>query len=414
MTDERIRSLERSVQDGGDPALRLALARELVRAGRKDDARAQVALVLRGEPASVDGVRALDELGFGPLAHDAPWPTSEGGNDRARRSAHPGARRGQLLRRIRIGREGERPLSVSVGAKTAYVSTSFRRLVALDLAGGEPRWIRDLGHDEFTAPAIGEGERLLLGAEGMLRILRGETGETAWEVRPRGRSRTEEVHVAFAPSGLVLACWGNSLQALDATSGELRWAYEVQGHLRSAPALDGGTIFVASDMGGVYAFGVDGKLLSQAKSPRAAGGRVVVVMRDELHVQKAAMEKNVENHFLLREGAKLAASSTLLRAGRILCALDAERVLTGGFSADVVSHGVVSSTRLIFLAAASDSGGCVYSIGPDRLGWYDPSLELVKELCRRSEAPPDGSLLAIGPDSTLLAASPKGILHVFE
>ncbi len=257
----------------------------------------------------------------------------------------------------------------------------------------------------------------------MVRVLRGETGETVWEVRPRGRSGTEEVHVALAPSGLALACWGNSLQALDVTSGELRWADEVQGHLRSAPALDGNTIFVASDMGGVYAFGLDGKLLSEGKSPRAAGGRAVVVMRDELHVQKAVPEKNVENHFLRREGAKLAPSSTLLRAGRILCALDEERVLTysadvdytGGFETNVVSHGAVTqTTRLLPFGAACDSGGCVFGLGSRRLGWYDPSLQLVMELCRQSEAPPWGSLLAIGPDSTLLVASPKGILHVFE
>jgi hypothetical protein len=414
MTDERIRSLERSVQDGGDPALRLALARELVRAGRREDARAQVALVLRAEPASVDGVRALDELGFGPLAQDASWPTAEGGNDRARRSAHSGARRGQLKKRIRIGKEGERPLSLSVGAKTAYVATSLRRLVALDLAEGQPRWIRDFGIDEFAGPSIGEGERLLLGAEGTVRVLRGDTGETVWEARPRGRSSTEEVHVAFAPSGLILACWGNSLQALDATSGELRWAYEVHGRLRSAPALEGGTVFVATDMGGVYAFGFDGKLLSEAKAPRAAGGRTVVALRHELHVQKAVPEKNVENHYVLRDGTKLAASSSLLRAGKILCALDGERLLTGGLPADVVSRGVVSSARLPLWAAACDSGGCVFALGPDRLGWYDSTLQLVMELGRRNEAPPLDSLLAIGPDSTLLAASPKGILHVYE
>src|SRR5262245_36794824 len=108
MTDERIRALEREIANApGDTGARLSLARELARIGRRADAVGHVAQILRAEPLSSDAVRTLDDLGFGPLAHDAPWPTPDGGNDRARRSTQPGARRGELVRRIRIGREGE-------------------------------------------------------------------------------------------------------------------------------------------------------------------------------------------------------------------------------------------------------------------------------------------------------------------
>src|SRR2546423_12803606 len=162
MTDERIRSLERSIANApADATARLALARELVRVGRRDDARGHVSSVLRADPLSDEGIRTLDELGFGPLAHDAPWPTVEGGNDRARRSAHPGARRGELVKRIRIGKDGETADSLTASATTVYVATSARRLIALDVATGAPRWIRDF-QSLVEAPVIGEGERLLL------------------------------------------------------------------------------------------------------------------------------------------------------------------------------------------------------------------------------------------------------------
>src|SRR5581483_252478 len=162
MTDERIRALERSLANAPqDTGARLALARERARVGRRDDARSHVARVLRAEPLSEEGVRTLDDLGFGPLAHDAPWPTEECGNDRARRSVSPGARRGELVKRIRIGKDSERPTAMTVSAETAYVATSLGRLVALSLPGGEPRWVREFGHD-VSAPAIGIGERLLI------------------------------------------------------------------------------------------------------------------------------------------------------------------------------------------------------------------------------------------------------------
>src|SRR5579872_2320998 len=106
MQDERIRELEREARSG-DPTARILLARELARAGRREDARVALSSLLRSDPTSAEGVRVLDDLGFGPLAADAPWPTPDGGNDRGQRSAHPGPRRGSLVKRIKIGREAE-------------------------------------------------------------------------------------------------------------------------------------------------------------------------------------------------------------------------------------------------------------------------------------------------------------------
>jgi hypothetical protein len=121
-------------------------------------------------------------------------------------------------------------------------------------------------------------------------------------------------------------------------------------------------------------------------------------------------KKDVSNHVVAREGVTLAASSKLSRAGRILCALDDERVLTAGLSAEIVCRGVATPTRFALVEGACDSGGCVFGLGPHLLCWYDSTLH---EVGRLGEIPRE-SLLAIGPDSTLLAASPRGILHVFQ
>src|SRR4051812_47777597 len=86
-TDERIRELERTLAENpGDGASRLALARELSRVHRRDDGAAHIEQLLRDEPLNESALEALDEHALSPLARGSPWPTANGGNDRARRS----------------------------------------------------------------------------------------------------------------------------------------------------------------------------------------------------------------------------------------------------------------------------------------------------------------------------------------
>jgi eukaryotic-like serine/threonine-protein kinase len=42
--------------------------------------------------------------------------------------------------------------------------------------------------------------------------------------------------------------------ALDAATGHLRWAYTTGNTVGSSPAVAGGTVYVGSDDGSVYAF----------------------------------------------------------------------------------------------------------------------------------------------------------------
>ncbi|MEZ0227193.1 MAG: PQQ-binding-like beta-propeller repeat protein [Planctomycetota bacterium] len=407
MTDERIRALERSVANApGDATMRLSLARELARAGRRDDARGHLAGVLRAEPLSADAVRMLDDLGFEPLAHDAPWPTPDGQNDRARRSAHPGARRGELVKRIRIGRDGETASSMTVGAATVYVASSSQRLIALDVATGSPRWIRDF-QTLLGAPVIGEGERLFVVADGKPQLLDGARGETLWSAR----YTDEPAHTLFAPRGLALVVSGDLIHALDVTSGAVKWRFKTSGALHACPVADGSAIFVAGARGAVEALGFDGKVISRVRVPQGAVGDLML-LGDAL-VMSCRRDPDERMTFLVaRDGCKLGKKTPLTGLVALACAVDASRFLAGGpgsviysargESVPVDDDGWTSST-------ISDSGSCIFGQSMRGLLWGDSTGSLVKTIFPGAH---DTTAMAIGPDSTLLVASPRGILHV--
>jgi hypothetical protein len=420
MQDERIRELEREARSG-DPTARILLARELARAGRREDARVALASLLRSDPTSAEGVRALDDLGFGPLAADAPWPTTDGGNDRARRSAHPGPRKGELVKRIRIGREGETALSLTVGPKTAYLATRFDRLVALDLENGSPRWIKELDF-HFDAPAIGEGERLLLGEGGKIQLLEPERGDVVWSVRPPGRVETRDVPVAFAPRGLVVAAWEEGLHAFELWSGKLVWSFKANGELHTRPTVTPEAIFVSTSRGYVHAVHFDGKPASEGRTPRTKNGRRVRIVGRELYLEDIWLsgERVLKPlHVMGRDGAKLDATSRVapVQGGGFACALDDERALFYEDPARIVTCGADTAlTRERLRGGCADSTGCVYGFDPNRgFLWLDPTVTLVKKLLDNPSGPREGPWdQVIGPDSTLLVATEQGILLVIS
>ncbi len=407
MTDERIRGLERSVANApADATTRLALARELARAGRRDESRGHVSAILRADPLSVDAVRTLDDLGFAPLAHDAPWPTPDGQNDRARRSAHPGARRGELVKRIRIGRDGETASSMTVGAATVYVASSSQRLIALDIETGSPRWIRDF-QSLLGAPVIGEGERLLIVADSTLQLL-DSSGQTLWSTR----IRAEQASCTLAPRGLALVTNGDVLQAHDAVTGAVRWSFKGAGRI-SDPLVDADTIFTVGTS--ICALGLDGKTLSRLRLPRGSAGSMVL-LRHALYLKsfKTDAYSQPMAFVVKREGARLGAKTPITTGLTWFgCAIDDERFFVCGLEASIQSSdGTSESLGRHVRATVSDSGSCIFAMEGQRIVWLDGTGALVKSLM-----PIGGDFgsrldMAIGPNSTLLVPSPRGILHV--
>jgi hypothetical protein len=433
-TDERIRELERMLAHSpGDGASRLLLARELARAQRRGDAASHVERLLRDDPLNESALEALDEHGLSPLARGSPWPTVNGGNDRARRSSEPGARQGRLTRRIRVGApvglrhrgDVERVLSLSVGGDgAAYLATDQRRLVALDLASGSPRWIRELEH-AFAAPSVGAGERLALASLDTVRLLDGRTGDTLWIARTSGvLDDPVPANATFAPRGLVLAPGiRGALDARDAATGRLRWSFATRGAQYAAPAVDGGTIFVACSMGSLHALDLDGRPRGEARLFASRDPVAPVVLSKAVYAhQTLDLGPGTPGGQLAHvgrtaDGVEAVATRIALPRGALAlgCALDGDRLLLGEPEPSLVEGKTARALNVLIFRpelAVADSAGCFFALkrGPKGgvdLGWYDSTGGTVKIVHGVDPGP-----TAVGPDSTLLVASERGILQV--
>jgi outer membrane protein assembly factor BamB len=435
-----LRELERDHAAAGDAATRLALARAWARSGREADALGLIEAALRDDPLSADALALEHELGASPLASASPWPTIAGGNDRARRSAMRGPREGRVDARLRVGAapmqrangDVERPLSITVGGDGAvYVATDQLRLIALDLATREPRWIREFERP-FAAPSVGTGERLALASGGSVRLIHGRTGETLWIAQSGLVTQTPVPAAAtFAPGGLVLAPGLlGALYAFDAASGKIRWKAATHGAQYATPAVSHRAVYHACALGGVYVFDLEGRLKAETRVSACHGPTGAVLAREDLLlVERTNQSKlyairihadRLEPTTILPEGlgeARPTASPTLIAASRTHAAVD----MRGNLSflpLPGATRGAVSFAGGRPLAAAFDADG--YALvrtleSVDILGPEDLS-EQERARVPSGSAPVDAWSwsVVIGPGSTAFATSAGGFLYIIR
>jgi outer membrane protein assembly factor BamB len=128
------------------------------------------------------------------------------------------------------GKLRTRPLIAPDG--TIYVASDPGHLYALAPTGGL-RWSFDAPADTSNAPARAPDGTLYLGSVGVLTAVQPD-GTPAWTIRARGRIRGSPMY----HNGLiVLVTRDGEVQALDATSGQEIWWYDLH-HPATAMALD--------------------------------------------------------------------------------------------------------------------------------------------------------------------------------
>ena len=137
----------------------------------------------------------------------------------------------------------------ALDGENVYVQSWGRRVFALDRDNGRVRW-------SFDYPP-----------------------STADDHRQGGLIRVGDL--------LLVPAWNGTLYALVAKSGELRWSLDIGQPLRSAPAVAGDRLFVASGDGTLAAVGLDGTLLWRIEhespllgTPAILEGGPLVIERD--------------------------------------------------------------------------------------------------------------------------------------
>jgi outer membrane protein assembly factor BamB len=152
--------------------------------------------------------------------------------------------------------------SPAVAGGLVYAGDDAGYLHAVDIATGRERWQAELGAVTSGAPAIAAGVVYAGSANGRhvpadLVALDAATGAERWRFRAGGGVGSPALvdGVVFVGSG------DHRLYALDAATGELLWALELDDDVGMAPAVVGGTVYVGTGFanngrpGYVYAIG---------------------------------------------------------------------------------------------------------------------------------------------------------------
>jgi outer membrane protein assembly factor BamB len=191
------------------------------------------------------------------------------------------------------------PLSYHDGS--LYFGSDDSTFYALDIEKQEVRWQVKTGGIIRSAADIAGGTVLFGSDDGFLYALAAETGAESWRF-DLGGSGVERVLPAAGPpyeydylqsspihhGGTVYVGSANGvLYAVDRETGQERWRYQADGKIRSTPVVDGRNVYFGSWDGHLYAVGaLEGNLVWRFDtggivqgSPALGAGRVIVGSR---------------------------------------------------------------------------------------------------------------------------------------
>jgi eukaryotic-like serine/threonine-protein kinase len=163
----------------------------------------------------------------------------------------------------RFATEGPVRSSPAVVGGLVYFQSNDGFVYALNALTGKQKWKADTGlplpnrfldYDYLSSsPAISDGVLYIGGADGNLYALNSRTGKQVW-MTP---SFTTPVRTSPAvANGVVYFTAENHLLALDATSGEEKWAFESSMLARSSPTIHDGLVYFGDNDSTIYAVDV--------------------------------------------------------------------------------------------------------------------------------------------------------------
>ena len=155
--------------------------------------------------------------------------------------------------------------SPAVSHGVVYVGSEDGALYALDAASGEKRWEFHTDAEISSSPAVSDGVVYIGSHDGSLYALDAQSGRPKWEFKAGGPVSTE---AAIAGDVVYVGSDDGHLHAVDIRSGQEKWRFDAGGTLTipagrfdvrccvTSPAVAGGTAYVGSDDGHLYAVDV--------------------------------------------------------------------------------------------------------------------------------------------------------------
>jgi outer membrane protein assembly factor BamB len=146
------------------------------------------------------------------------------------------------------------------------------RLVALNAADGSERWRID---GPLTSPSIFGNLGYVVGVDGTFAAVDLATGKTIWEANIPGPHRAPAVTDAIVYGYSVTS---NRVFALDRATGGRLWTFDLDGANQCCIAISKGKLYVATELGTVYAIAGDNATIAVGPVPQAAPSAVAPTM----------------------------------------------------------------------------------------------------------------------------------------
>ncbi len=145
-----------------------------------------------------------------------------------------------------------------------FVGSWDGRLYSLD-SSGKTRWSRDLGEVIDSAPALDQHAVYVQTWGRQVWALDRDNGGLRWTFDYPASVADDHRQGSVTRFGelLLVPAWNGTLYALDAATGQLHWQFEAGQPLRSAVAVAGDRVYVASGSGKLSAVSFKGSLLWQ-------------------------------------------------------------------------------------------------------------------------------------------------------
>jgi outer membrane protein assembly factor BamB len=139
----------------------------------------------------------------------------------------------------------------TVMGQTVYLTSSDRKVYAIDIVTQNARWVFETGNWVWATPLVVADTVYVASMDHKLYALDGETGQARWTFEQSASALPTAP--AFAQDTLYLSTLGGYVYALGAQTGELAWEQKVQGSIWGTPLVQDDVVYLGTLDGVVYA-----------------------------------------------------------------------------------------------------------------------------------------------------------------
>lgn len=139
--------------------------------------------------------------------------------------------------------------------QTVYAANNNGKLYAIELSTGKPAWDLQIDNSLWSAPTTNGTLIFVASLDHSLYAVDPETQVIAWEI-DLGGAAAGSATVSSDGKTLYAGSFDKKVVAIDAASGSIQWAAELQDLVWSAPVQDGDTLYAADISGRLYSLGI--------------------------------------------------------------------------------------------------------------------------------------------------------------